>query len=57
MTLSEKMPDDLLAAARAAKGFMPDDEGAFLFDRAVEQGPQGGGGEEAAAKFAVQTSP
>jgi predicted O-methyltransferase YrrM len=32
---------DLLAAARAATGFMPDDEGAFLHARAVEQGPVG----------------
>ena len=29
-------PADLLAAARAAKGFMPEDEGRFLHDRAVE---------------------
>jgi predicted O-methyltransferase YrrM len=35
------MPDDLLKAARAATGFMPDDEGLFLFDRAVEQGARG----------------
>jgi predicted O-methyltransferase YrrM len=35
------MPAQLLDAARAAKGFMPDDEGAFLFDRAVEQGSRG----------------
>jgi len=36
------MPDDLLAAARAAKGFMPDDEGALLHDvalRALAEGP------------------
>jgi MMP 1-O-methyltransferase len=32
------MPADLLAAARAAKGFMPEDEGRFLHDRAVEAG-------------------
>jgi predicted O-methyltransferase YrrM len=32
------MSSELLAAARAAKGFMPDDEGAFLYDRAVEAG-------------------
>lgn len=30
------MPEDLLAHARAAKGFMPEDEGAFLFATAVE---------------------
>jgi predicted O-methyltransferase YrrM len=30
------MPDDLLAHARAAKGFMPEDEGAFLHATAVE---------------------
>ncbi len=41
MTTSRKIPRDLLTAARAAKGFMPDDEGAFLFDRAVEQGTRG----------------
>jgi predicted O-methyltransferase YrrM len=35
------MPHDLLDAARAAKGFMPADEGAFLFERAVEQGTRG----------------
>jgi predicted O-methyltransferase YrrM len=29
------MPEDLLAQARAAKGFMPDDEGALLYDVAV----------------------
>jgi predicted O-methyltransferase YrrM len=29
------MPDDLLAHARDAKGFMPADEGAFLFDTAL----------------------
>ncbi len=34
----DDLPDDLLAAARAAKGFMPDDEGRFLFERAVEAG-------------------
>ena len=36
------MPDDLLAAARAAKGFMPDDEGALLHEvalRALAEGP------------------
>ncbi len=35
------MPRDLLAAARAAKGFMPDDEGAFLHERALEAGREG----------------
>ena len=30
------MPDDLLAHARAAKGFMPEDEGALLHRTAVE---------------------
>ena len=30
------MPDDLLAKARAAKGFMPEDEGALLYDVAVD---------------------
>src|SRR3954447_5134858 len=35
------MPPALLQAAREAKGFMPDDEGLFLFDRAVERGPHG----------------
>ncbi len=29
------MPDDLLVHARDAKGFMPTDEGAFLFDTAL----------------------
>jgi predicted O-methyltransferase YrrM len=36
------MPEDLLARARAAKGFMPDDEGALLYDvavRALTDGP------------------
>jgi hypothetical protein len=32
------LPDHLLAAARAAKGFMPDDEGLFLHERGVERG-------------------
>jgi predicted O-methyltransferase YrrM len=31
------MPDDLLAHARAAKGFMPEDEGEFLHRLAVER--------------------
>jgi predicted O-methyltransferase YrrM len=35
------LPSDLLAAARAAKGFMPDDEGIFLHRQAVEAGPHG----------------
>ncbi|HET6562545.1 MAG TPA: class I SAM-dependent methyltransferase [Marmoricola sp.] len=35
------MPAELLAAARAAKGFMPDDEGAFLHERALEAGREG----------------
>jgi len=30
------MPEDLLAKARAAKGFMPEDEGALLHDVAVD---------------------
>ena len=32
------LPGDLLAAARGAKGFMPEDEGRFLFEQAVEAG-------------------
>ena len=35
------MPADLLAAARDAKGFMPDDEGLFLFDCAIDAGRTG----------------
>lgn len=35
------MPDDLLADARAAKGFMPDDEGLFLHDLGRERLPHG----------------
>ena len=35
------MPPHLLAAARAAKGFMPDDEGAFLHAQAVAAAPSG----------------
>ncbi len=31
-------PEDLLAAARSAKGFMPEDEGRFLFEQALEAG-------------------
>jgi hypothetical protein len=36
------MPADLLAKARAAKGFMPEDEGDLLYDvavRALADGP------------------
>jgi hypothetical protein len=39
--MTETLPHDLLAAARAAKGFMPDDEGLFLHERGVEQGRLG----------------
>ena len=39
--LSAGPPGHLLAAALAATGFMPDDEGRFLFERAVEAGPRG----------------
>ena len=35
------MPPHLLARAKAAKGFMPDDEGALLHRVALEQLPQG----------------
>ncbi|MCW2758882.1 MAG: hypothetical protein JWO46_2628 [Nocardioidaceae bacterium] len=35
------MPDDLLAHALAAKGFMPEDEGAFLHATARERLPHG----------------
>jgi predicted O-methyltransferase YrrM len=35
------MPPELLAAALAAKGFMPPDEGMFLFQRAVDAGGDG----------------
>ncbi|RLV49462.1 class I SAM-dependent methyltransferase [Nocardioides mangrovicus] len=35
------MPDDLLAHARAAKGFMPEDEGDFLHRLARERLPHG----------------
>ena len=38
------VPADLLAAAHAAKGFMPEDEGRFLHDRAVEAGRAHHGG-------------
>ncbi len=37
----QPMSPELLAAARAAKGFMPDDEGAFLHRQAVEAGRRG----------------
>jgi MMP 1-O-methyltransferase len=36
-----EMPPALLRAARAAKGFMPDDEGAFLHAQAVTAAPAG----------------
>lgn len=39
--LSADPPGHLLAAALAAKGFMPGDEGRFLYARAVEAGPHG----------------
>ena len=35
------MSDDLLALARSAKGFMPDDEGLLLHRRALERLPHG----------------
>jgi predicted O-methyltransferase YrrM len=35
------MPADLLEHARAAKGFMPDDEGAFLHSTALDHLPHG----------------
>lgn len=35
------MPDDLLAHAMSAKGFMPPEEGAVLYRRAVERLPHG----------------
>ncbi len=35
------MPDDLLALARAAKGFMPDDEGLALFEAGVRAAASG----------------
>ena len=41
MTVPQEMPPALLAAARAAKGFMPDDEGAFLHRYAVESAGSG----------------
>ena len=36
-----QMPPDLLAAAVAAKGFMPEDEGLFLFQQAAAVSPRG----------------
>jgi predicted O-methyltransferase YrrM len=39
--MDPEMPDDLLAHALAAKGFMPEDEGALLFRIARERLPQG----------------
>src|SRR4029450_2085351 len=35
------MPTDLLEHARAAKGFMPEEEGLVLYRRALEQLPHG----------------
>src|SRR5204863_3985536 len=35
------MPDDLLELARAAKGFMPDDEGIALFEAGVRAAASG----------------
>jgi predicted O-methyltransferase YrrM len=35
------IPSELLDAARSAKGFMPDDEGQFLFEQAVSVGASG----------------
>lgn len=37
------IPDDLLAHALAAKGFMPEDEGAFLYETAVRHLAEGPG--------------
>ncbi|QYJ04893.1 class I SAM-dependent methyltransferase [Nocardioides panacisoli] len=39
--MSDTMPEDLLAHARAAKGFMPEDEGAALHRIARERLPHG----------------
>ena len=36
-----QMPPDLVAAAHAAPGFMPEDEGRFLFEQAVVAGGSG----------------
>ena len=33
--MTQPIPDDLLAQARAAQGFMPDDEGLFLYEQAA----------------------
>ncbi len=41
MTRPHSLPDDLLAHARAAKGFMPEDEGALLHAWARERLPSG----------------
>ena len=41
LTPPTTLPAGLLAAARAAKGFMPDDEGLFLHERGVEMGARG----------------
>ena len=41
MTDRPAMPADLLAHARAAKGFMPEDEGAFLHATALDRLPEG----------------
>ena len=38
---SADLPPDLLVAARTAKGFMPEDEGRFLFEQALAAGPRG----------------
>jgi MMP 1-O-methyltransferase len=38
-----RMPQDLLAKARAAKGFMPDDEGRLLYETALTALPSGPG--------------
>jgi MMP 1-O-methyltransferase len=38
---SSSIPPQLLAAARSAKGFMPDDEGLFLFEQALHAGRNG----------------
>ena len=38
-----RMPADLLAKARAAKGFMPEDEGDLLFEVALRRLPHGPG--------------
>jgi MMP 1-O-methyltransferase len=38
------LPPDLLVAARAAKGFMPEDEGRFLLEQAEEAGKTHPGG-------------